>query len=308
MNSKITRKALLAGAAAGSFALSALVVHIGCKDSGGGGGNDFTKALAQVGGQIGSTVTGRPEVGRAVTAVANYAEKVSIASEDEDAMGQSVALSLTNSSPLTKDEKLNKYVSLVGLTVVDASPRPVGNWMFGVLESNQVNAFAGPNGYIFVTTGALRLMRDESELACVLAHEVTHVLHHHGVNGLKNDANADFMREAASIAVSSSGQDRFGVFNKLADPAVEGVVKKGYSRGQELDADRTGIEIAAAAGYDPNGLVRFLERMGTTRGDLMSTHPGTAERLSSARSQIARLGNPNGKTLKDRFQKNVILK
>jgi predicted Zn-dependent protease len=306
MTRKTSRKALLAAVALGAFGLTATSVHLGCQ--GGGGGNDFTKTLANVGGQVGAAVTGRQEVAQGVTAVANYADKVRLASQDEDAMGQSVALSLTNTSPLTKDERLNKYVSLVGLTVVDASPRPVGNWQFGVLESSEVNAFAGPNGYIFVTTGALRLMRDESELAGVLAHEVTHVLHHHGVSGLNNDANADLMKDAASIAVSSSGQDRFGVFNKLADPVVEGVVKKGYNRGQELDADRNGIQLVVAAGYDPNGLVRFLERMGTSRGDLMSTHPGSAERLSSARSQIASLGNPKGKTLQDRFQKNVVLK
>jgi predicted Zn-dependent protease len=306
MKTKLTRKTLAAAVAIGAFGLSAALVPLGCQQ--GGGGNDFTKGLTSIGGQIGSAVTGRQEVGQAVTAVANYADKVQVGPQDEDSMGQAVALSLTNSTPLTKNEQLNKYVALVGLTLVNASPRPVGNWQFGVLESDQVNAFAGPNGYIFVTTGALKLMQDEAELAGVLAHELTHVLHHHGLNGIKNDANADLLKDAASIAVSSSGQDRFGVFNKLADPAVEGVVKRGYARNQELDADRTAITIVSAAGYDPNGLVRFLERMGTTRSDLMSTHPGSAERLSSAKAQIAKLGNKQGKTLKDRFAKNVQLK
>jgi beta-barrel assembly-enhancing protease len=306
MKNKTLGKALFAAVALGSFGVSALLVHVGCQS--GSGGGDFGKTLANVGGQIGSAVTGRQEVGKAVTAVANYAEKIRIGPEDEDAMGQSVALSLTNTSPLTKNEKLNKYVSLVGLTLVEASPRPVGNWMFGVLESNQVNAFAGPNGYIFVTTGALKLMKDESELAGVLAHELTHVLHHHGLNGIKSDANSDALKDAASIAVSATGSDRYGVFNKLADPLVDGVLKKPYARTQELDADRNAITITVAAGYDPNGLIRFLERMGNTPGDVMSTHPGSAERLSSARAQIAKLGNPKGKTLKERFEKNVDLR
>ena len=252
---------------------------------------------------IAGQVTGQQKVAQGVNAGADYMNAITLSAADEDGMGQSVAVSLTNTYPLTKNEKLNEYVSLVGLTLVNASPRPVGNWVFGVLESNEVNAFAGPNGYIFVTTGALKQMQDESELAGVLAHELTHVLHHHALAGIKNDANADLLKEAGSIAVS--GKDRFGVFNKLAEPMVEGVVKKGYARGQELDADKTAVYLVIAAGYDPNGLVRFLQRLQDSGGDLMSTHPGKAERVSAAQAQIAAAGNPKGKTLKERFVKNV---
>src|SRR6185436_10736392 len=112
----------------------------------------------------------------------------------EDGMGQSVAVSLTNQYQLTRDTALNKYVSLVGLAIVNASDRPVGNWEFGVLETNDVNAFAGPNGYIFVTRGALSRMENEAQLAGVLAHEVTHVLHHHGLQAVKDSAGVDFLK------------------------------------------------------------------------------------------------------------------
>jgi predicted Zn-dependent protease len=298
-----TRKAIAFTTILASLGLIGLGVHLGCKDSSGITGN-----LAKIGGQVGSAVTGRSEIAQGVEAGVNSMNAISLSADDEDAMGQSVAMNLTSGNQLTANEKLNKYVSLVGLTLVDASPRPVGNWLFGVLDSNEVNAFAGPNGYIFVTTGALRQMQDESELAGVLAHELTHVLHHHGLAGVKNDANADALKAAGSIALKSNGADRFGIFDKLADPAVDGVVKKGYARDQELDADRNAVGLLVAAGYDPNGLVRFLQKLQSSGGDLMSTHPGKAQRISSAQAEIARLGNPQGKTLKERFAKNVVLK
>jgi predicted Zn-dependent protease len=306
MKTKITRKATWSAAVLGAIALGGAAIHFGCSKDGSGGG--FGDNLAKIGGEIGSAVTGRPEIAQGTAAAVDYKNKISLSADDEDAMGQSVAMNLTSSNRLTQNEALNKYVSLVGLTLVDASPRPSGNWLFGVLESNEVNAFAGPNGYIFVTTGALRKMQDESELAGVLAHELTHVLHHHGLAGIQADANADAAKAAASIAINSNGADRFGIFNKLADPVVEGVVKKPYARGQELDADSNAVNLLVAAGYDPNGLVRFLQRLESSGGDPMSTHPGKAERVAKAQAQIARLGTQSGRTMKARFAKNVVLK
>ena len=94
MKNNINRKALLASAALGSFVACGLLVHMGCKGGGeGGGNNQFTQALASIGGQVGTAVTGRQEVGRGIEAVANYSSKINVAAQDEDAMGQSVALS-----------------------------------------------------------------------------------------------------------------------------------------------------------------------------------------------------------------------
>ena len=297
MRIRIKSKAALAAMAFGTLGLSAAAVHVGCKE--GAGFSEVRRGLVNTVGQV----TGQTKVTDTVNAGADAKQALDLDADDENTMGQNVALSITNSYPLTRDEQLNKYVSLVGLSLVEVSPRPVGNWQFGVLESEEVNAFAGPNGYIFVTTGALDQMDDESELAGVLAHEITHVLHHHGLAGIKQNAGADFFKEVLRIQLAD--KDRFGLTSKLAEPVVDVVGKKGYARAQELDADRTGIDLVVAAGYVPNGLVRFLQRLEDAGGDLMSTHPGKAERVSSARAQIAKLGNPKGKTLKARFQKNV---
>lgn len=306
MKTSTTRKAMWSAAVVAMVGLGAAAIHFGCSKDGSGG--SFGDNLAKIGGEIGGAVTGHQEIAQGTRALVDYKNAIQLNANDEDAMGQSVALSLTSSNRLTQNEALNKYVSLVGLALVDTSPRPTGNWLFGVLDSNEVNAFAGPNGYIFVTTGALRKMQDEAELAGVLAHELTHVLHHHGLEGIHADANADALKAAASIAVNSNGADRFGIFNRLADPVVDGVLKKPYARSQELDADSNAVNLLVAAGYDPYGLVRFLQRLESSGGDPMSTHPGKAERIAKAQAQIARLGVKGGKTMKERFEKNVVLK
>src|SRR5256885_606615 len=106
-------------------------------------------------------------------------------------MGESVAMAVTTQYPIVKDEKLNQYVTLVGLTLAARSSRPDANWLFAVIDTDEVNAFSGPDGYILVTRGAIRQMQDESQLAGVLAHEMTHVLEKHGLKAVQQAGYAD---------------------------------------------------------------------------------------------------------------------
>jgi predicted Zn-dependent protease len=299
------RKPLVVAAVAAGLGLGLGTAHLACKQDGSGtslGG--LSNVLKPVASAVGGAAGVDSRITNTVVAAATYMEKVTITPAVEDSMGQSVAVSLTNTYPLTKDEKLNKYVSMVGLTIAQASERPVGNWQFGVLESNEVNAFAGPNGYIFVTRGALNRMDNEAQLAGVLAHEVTHVLHHHGLEGVKQSATVDFAKSLADTYVN----DPTGLGRQLGTPAAATVMKNGYGQGQELDADATAIRLLVSAGYDPNGLPQFLQKLESGGGGAFSTHPGKGERISRARAQIAKLGNPQGKTLKERFAKNVAVR
>jgi predicted Zn-dependent protease len=306
MKNHLKRKSFWGAAtAAAGLALTLGTLHIACKQDGSGpnlgGLSNVLKPVAQA---VGGAAGVDSRITDTAVAAATYMEKISITAEDEDGMGQAVALSLTNTHPLTEDVALNKYVSLVGLTLVNASPRPVGNWQFGVLESDEVNAFAGPNGYIFVTRGALERMENEAQLAGVLAHEVIHVLHHHGLQGVKKDAGVDFLKSVAETGIN----DRTGLVKQFAAPMTATVIKNGYGQEDERDADEHAIRLMVAAGYDPNGLPEFLQKLESGGGGLFSTHPGKPERISSARAQINKLGNPNkGKTLKARFEKNVNL-
>jgi beta-barrel assembly-enhancing protease len=287
--------------AASAVALALGTMHLACKQDGSSSGPGFGDVFKPLASAVGGAAGVDSRITDTAVAGITYAEKISITPESEDSMGQAVAISLTNTYPLTEDEALNEYVSMVGLTIVNASDRPVGNWQFGVLETPDVNAFAGPNGYIFVTRGALDQMENEAQLAGVLAHEVTHVLHHHGLEGVKADAGADFLKSVADANI----KDSTGLVQQFGTPMVTTVLKSGYSQGQEHDADQTGIKLMVAAGYDPNGLPQFLQKLQGASGGPFSTHPGKPERIAKARQQIAQLGNPKGKTLKERFEQNV---
>jgi beta-barrel assembly-enhancing protease len=308
MNKPINRKSMWRAAVVFSgLTVTFVTIPIACKQDGSGGGGGLG-GLSNVFKPVASAVGGAAGVDSRITdtalAAAEFWKDVNVNADQEDGMGQSVAVSMTNTYPLTKDEKLNKYVSLVGLTIVNASDRPVGNWQFGVLETPDVNAFAGPNGYIFVTRGALNRMENEAQLAGVLAHEVTHVLHHHGLEGVKTNAKADFAKNMVSIHVKDPTGT--GLVKSMAVPMVTTIAKNGYGQGQENDADATAIKLMVAAGYDPNGLPQFLEKLQSAGGGPFSTHPGQPERIKKTRAQIAQLGSPNkGKTLKERFAKNV---
>ena len=309
---KISRKTV--GIAFSGLALVGVVAPLACKQDGssggcggGGGFGGLSNVLKPIAGAVGGAAGVDSKYVDTGMAGLKALEGVMISPAVEDGMGQSVAVSLTNTYQLTKDEKLNKYVSLVGLTVVNASNRPVGNWQFGVLESPEVNAFAGPNGYIFVTRGALNRMDNEAQLAGVLAHEVTHVLHHHGLEGVRDDAKGQLAKDLFDIHVNDPTGT--GLVKSMAGPAIKKVVTSPYNQGQEHDADQTAIKLLVAAGYDPTGLPQFLEKLQSAGGGPFSTHPGQPDRIKRTRAQIAQLGGPNkGKLLQERFKKNVVVK
>jgi beta-barrel assembly-enhancing protease len=299
----IKRRHAAVAAAALLAAAGGLGIHVGCK----GGGGDVSAITNALGGSIGvgGSGAGGSQTSNLVsgaTGVVQGLQGLSVNATQEDAMGQSAAVSLTNKYRLSDDKALNAYVSKVGLALVNASPRPVGNWLFGVLESDEVNAFAGPNGYIFVTRGALTRMDDEAELAGVLGHEITHVLHHHGLAAVNTGGFTGLARAGSQIASAFSRE--WGQFAQLFDVGVDVVIDKGYAKAQEIDADTNAVDLMVGAGYDPNSYVRFLRKL-EGGGGLFSTHPGGAERTAKVQQRIGEIGARGGATLRDRFERNV---
>jgi predicted Zn-dependent protease len=222
--------------------------------------------------------------------------------ERQEEIGQSVAVAITNKYPLSTDQTVTDYVNLVGLTVASVSEKPDLNYCFGVLETDQVAAYSAPGGYIFITRGSLSLCKDEAELAGVLAHEVAHVSLNHGINAVKNAKETDIL-----LAGAKTQSQAVANFGQLVDIGVDVVMVKGYSRAQESEADQEAVNYLIDAGYDPAGLERFLERMKSATGKsggLMSTHPGTAERIAAVRRQIGASAG-KGATLQARFDANV---
>jgi predicted Zn-dependent protease len=224
---------------------------------------------------------------------------------EERALGQSVAVNVTNRYGVVRNEPLNKYVTMVAQTLLNASDRG-GQVYVAVLNTDEINAFAGPNGYVMITRGALRQMQDESELAGVLAHEVGHIIEGHGLQAAADARKGGALAKIGTAAAGSENQQWAEIIAVSADTVVNSL----YSQAQERAADTDALRLTARAGYDPNGFARYLarvERIQAGGAKLFPSHPGISERVRNASSQIARenLGG-RGATNAPRFKQNVL--
>lgn len=195
---------------------------------------------------------------------------------DEITLGKDVAANLLGASPLVKDPALQAYVNKIGMWIAQHTSRPNLPWRFGVLDTNSVNAFATPGGYVFITRGMLLRMRDESELAGVLAHEISHVIEKHALNTMRKGKLVDM----ASDALSRNKPE----YAKLVSAGTE-IFARGLDKEDEFAADRMGVVLAARAGYDPYGLPATLQTLSSInpKDDAVSlmfkTHPDSEKRL-----------------------------
>jgi predicted Zn-dependent protease len=221
----------------------------------------------------------------------------------EVALGQSVSLAVTNQYGVASNEQLQHYVILVGRTVASRTPMKNYPWVFGVLDTDQVNAFSGPGGYVWVTRGAIQQMQDESELAGVLGHEIGHVNRHHGLNLVKQAGALDALATGAN-ANNDVAQVNAQLGN-VSDKLVDVIVKRGFSAPQEFEADAESVKYVAAAGYDPSGFLHFLQRIRQQQksgANLFSTHPDMDDRIKRVGDAISSAGTGGrGATNRDRF-------
>jgi predicted Zn-dependent protease len=223
--------------------------------------------------------------------------------EEENRIGRQISGNLLGAVPLVRDDKLQNYVNLVGNWVALQSGRQDVSWHFGVLDTEAINAFAAPGGYIFVTKGLYRLLNNEAELAGVLGHEIAHVTQKHHLKVLKQSSLIGALGQAASSKAKGSDQ----VVQNLIGNGAE-IMARGLDKNAEHEADRIGMVYAARAGYDPWGLPSVLQDMaalpaGDNRTSLLyKTHPHPADRLAALGEAVdGRLDAVRGKELADRF-------
>lgn len=220
-------------------------------------------------------------------------------------LGAGIASNLLGAAPLLKNQRVQKYVNNVGMWLALQTERPNLPWRFGVLDDDDVNAFAAPGGYIFVTKGLLAQMRSEAELAGVLAHEMSHILRKHYLEAIKKGARTGLIAEFAGQALESRGADP--AFQKLVSAGTE-VYARGLDKDDEFEADRMGVVLATRAGYDAYGLPGVLQQIGHIAKDegsialLFKTHPHPDERVAKLDSAMAdRFDRIKGQTLTKRF-------
>ena len=203
-------------------------------------------------------------------------------------MGLETDKGIRQEYPVHEDAALAGYVQAVGERVAASSERKDVEYTFTVLESDVVNAFAAPGGFIYVTTGLLAMADDEAELACVLSHEVGHVIGRHSVRQMQS---AMGLQMAAQLVLGDKAGAQ--VWSQVAGMGA-GLFMMKNSRDHEFQADQFGVKHAYLAGYDPEAEIDFFVKMKTLHGGgpegfagWLSTHPNTDDRIERARQELA---------------------
>jgi predicted Zn-dependent protease len=224
--------------------------------------------------------------------------------EDEIRVGREIAGNLLGAAPLVKDEQLQKYINQVGRWVALQSERPDLPWHFGVIESEDFNAFAAPGGWVLVTKGLYRQLNNEAELAGVLGHEIGHVVKKHQLKVIQKQ---QLLSYGAGLLGGTLSKDNQTVQQLIGSGAE--ICARSLDKDAEFEADRIGIILAGRAGYDPYGLVEVLQTIGHSSKDdsrvalLFKTHPHPDDRLvmlgDAAGNRLDAV--KDGKVLAERF-------
>lgn len=212
--------------------------------------------------------------------------------EKEIALGKSLAQEVERSSKLIDDPVITEYVNRVGQNLVRNSDARVP-FTIKVIDSDVVNAFALPGGFFYVHSGLILRAQEESELAGVMAHEISHVTLRHGT---KQATKGNIMQLASIPAMIflPYGWAGYGIYQGMNLMIPLTFLK--FSRDDERQADFFGLQYMYKAGYDPNSYVTFFERIQAdekrrpgTIPKAFSTHPPNAERIENTQKEIARI-------------------
>jgi predicted Zn-dependent protease len=207
--------------------------------------------------------------------------------EREIAMGKEMAQEVERESRLMDDPVVTEYVSRLGQNLVRNSDAKVP-FTIKVIDSDDVNAFALPGGFMFVNTGLVLKAENEAELAGVLAHEIAHVAARHGT---KQATRGELINYASIPLIFMGGWAGYAIRQAAQLAVPMGFLK--FSRGMEMEADRLGLGYLYRSGYDPTAFVNFFERiesMDKKRPGIIarafSTHPMTNSRIRQAQKEI----------------------
>jgi predicted Zn-dependent protease len=255
-------------------------------------------AFAQFGG-----VTGAIKKAQTVKKIAD----LKVTEAEERQIGQEVSDKIVQEFGVYQDANVTKYVTLVGQVLAQASSRPNLDWQFVVLDTDGVNAFAAPGGFVHITRGLLGLMKNEAELAGVLGHELTHVTEKHTVNAIQK---GDSIKLGTDSVGSSGGMGR-ALIADFAQQAYKDLLDNKFSRNDENEADDKGVLLANKVGYNPNGLTTALQKLMDRNKDqdepngLFASHPQMKERLANIAKSIKSKNLAATATVQPRYAKFI---
>lgn len=221
-------------------------------------------------------------------------KELSFVSESQEiSMGREYSGQVAQEMGVYPDSSIQGYVSAIGKELAVTTERPRLPWTFTVMDDPQVNAFALPGGYIFITRGILTHMNSEAELATVLGHEIGHVTARHSVQQMTRQQLAQLGMVAGAIASEKIAQN-LGVISQGL-----GVLFLKYGRDDESQADALGFRYALNDGYDVRRMVDMfetLQRVSGTAGqripEWQSTHPDPGNRIAATEARLAKVTVP----------------
>ncbi|NWG03369.1 MAG: M48 family metalloprotease [Syntrophaceae bacterium] len=229
-------------------------------------------------------------------------EASALTTEEEKKLGKQILLEMQGKMVMVRDLTIQKMIERVGYSIVDqVGPTPF-EFKFFIINASDPNAFAIPGGYIFITTGLIALAENEQEIAAVLGHEISHVTARHVSQMIERAKRLNIASMVAILAAMVAGGGGAGsqAAATMAMATAEALTLK-YTREMEVDADQNGLQVLIKAGYDPNGIITFLNKMirmslalAPKVPSYLSTHPAIEERLSLLENLLQITQRPSG--------------
>src|SRR5512139_1126764 len=224
------------------------------------------------------------------------ASAVTLSPEQEARIGKQVMHKLYRANLINEDVALNQYIQNLGYRLSANSGADRQPFTFFIVNDPAINAFAMPGGYIGVNAGLIVASESENELASVLAHEISHVTQHHLARSYEKASKMSLPMTAAVIAaiLLGSHDPQAGQAALMASIAGSAQMQLDFTRANEHEADRVGIQLLAQAGFDPRGMSSFFQRLqketryyGSGLPEFLSTHPVTSNRIAEAEDRAA---------------------
>ena len=226
-----------------------------------------------------------------------YIQVANISDEQEVEIGKQTNQQVLNQYPLYDNPQIQKYVSDLGQELIQNSDSRDIPFTFQVVASEEINAFATPGGFVYVTTGLLKAAENRAQLASVVSHEIAHINERHGIKGLKQAVAA---KGIANVAGVDSSQ--------LAQIAYQLAVDLPQSRSFEYEADNSGLQILQQSGYPAEAFANFLTKLqGGGTPEFLRTHPSSDNRIEaiSQETQANKSVNSKGQDRAE-YQSNVL--
>jgi beta-barrel assembly-enhancing protease len=208
-----------------------------------------------------------------------------VSTQQEIALGEQIHKNLqAKGMRLSSSRALNTYVGRIGQRLANVASRTKIPYRFFVVQDDAVNAYATAGGYVYVTTGLMKAADNEAQLASVIAHEIAHIEEKHLIQQIRQQT---ITRGLVSTAL---GSDR----NVLANIGVDLLVSRPQSRGDEFEADETGLKILRDGEYSAAEMPRFMQKLlgGTRTPTFLSTHPAVPDRITKL-EELVRSGTQN---------------